>query len=83
MRNLLICSIFFIMIGCVTMPEMYSDDALIRKVSFDTNCPETQIKIIKKREDAGSGDYVLDACGKEVKYQRTGTVYFQEGKKPY
>lgn len=85
MKKNIICvlclSIFII--SCATPGSMYSDESLIRKVSFDTNCPETQIKITKKMEDAGQGDYVLDACGKEVKYKRTGTVYYPEGKQPF
>lgn len=58
------------------------DDKLKEKVAFDTNCAADQIKVIKKREDQGSGDYVVEACGKTLKYSRGGTVYGAVGTLP-
>ena len=59
-----------------------NDDKLKEKVAFDTQCAPAKIQILKKREDQGSGDYVLNACGVEKTYHRTGTVYYADGVDP-
>lgn len=59
-----------------------SDSKLKEKVSFDANCPTDRITIVKKREDQGSGDYVVEACDETLRYSRTGSVYHPEGRVP-
>ena len=51
------------------------DSKLKDQVSFDLDCPKKKISILKQKEDMGSGNYILKACGKKVKYKRTGTIY--------
>lgn len=52
-----------------------TDENLKGKASFDHNCPVGSIIIEKRREDQGSGEYILNVCGTKKKYSRTGTVY--------
>lgn len=59
-----------------------NDDKLKEKVSFDTQCAAEKIDVVRKREDQGSGDYVVKACGVEKTYHRTGTVYYADGVDP-
>lgn len=68
----------FLLGGC--MPGLMmgrSDGTLIRTASFDNDCPAERIKIVSKDEGLGSGQYVLDVCGTEIKYKRSGTVYYR------
>jgi hypothetical protein len=59
------------------------DAALIKVVSFDTGCAADQIKVLNRDDSAGFGMYNVNACGKELKYKRTGTVYHAADKSPY
>lgn len=69
--------------GC--MPGLMmgrSDGKLIQTASFDNDCPRDRVKIVSKDEGMGSGQYVLDVCGTEVKYKRSGTVYYRADRSP-
>jgi hypothetical protein len=84
MVGLMVC-----LVGCAANMEQanmkalgINDDKLKEKVSFDTGCAPAQIQVVRKREDQGSGDYVLNVCGKEKTYHRSGTVYYADGVDP-
>jgi hypothetical protein len=51
------------------------DSNLREKVAFDTGCARSDIEIVRKREDQGSGEYLVNACGRRLKYKRTGSVF--------
>jgi len=59
-----------------------SDGSLIRTASFDNDCPRERIEIVSKDEGVGSGQYVLNVCGTQIKYKRTGTVYHRADQNP-
>ena len=59
------------------------DHELIDAVSFDTECPKKKIKILKRKDEMGHGMYNIKACGKKLKYKRSGTVFHAADKKPY
>lgn len=76
-------------VGCAANMEQanmdtlgINDDKLKEKVSFDTGCERAKIQVVRKREDQGSGDYVLKVCGNDKTYHRTGTVYYADGVDP-
>ncbi len=60
-----------------------SDEKLKKVVSFDTKCPVEQITVVDKMEDQGFGKYKIEACGKQLDYKRTGTIYHAADKQPY
>jgi hypothetical protein len=77
MRKLVyLAATMFILAGCAGNKE------LIKIVSFDTNCPADQITVLERSDSFGSGLYKVNACGKELKYKRTGTVYHAADKSP-
>ena len=71
--------------ACALFPGMSSNEAgLTKVVAFDTGCAQDQIKVLSKDDSqAGFGLYGIDACGKQLKYKRTGTVYHAADKSPY
>lgn len=81
----LACCLFATLVGCATTNMAVlgiNDDKLKEKVAFDTSCPKEQIEIVDKREDQGSGDYKLKACGADKTYHRSGSVYYADGVDP-
>lgn len=76
---LLILVIIFanVISGCASQKN------LVQTVAFDTSCPESSIQVIEKSDSFGSGLYKLQACGKELKYKRSGTVYYAADKSPF
>lgn len=55
---------------------------LIKYVAVDTGCSKEQITVKQKEDQAGNGVYILDVCGKEMKYRRTGSVFYKDGENP-
>jgi hypothetical protein len=52
-----------------------TDAKVVEKAAFDHDCPVAQVKLVRKREEATTGDYVLDVCGSERRYSRLGVAY--------
>jgi hypothetical protein len=52
-----------------------TDEKLKQQVAFDEECEPGRIQVTSKQEDQGSGNYRVQACGKNLKYRRVGTVY--------
>ncbi len=67
--------------GCLTTFAA-SDERLVETASFDNDCPEDRIEIVSKNEQGGGGQYVLNVCGTEIKYKRTGSVYHRADQSP-
>jgi len=61
--------------GCIGVVMGRSDSSLIRTAAADNDCPRNEISVVGREQAPGSGQYVLDVCGTEVKYRRTGAVY--------
>ena len=59
-----------------------SQKDLIQTVAFDTNCPQSNIPVLDKNDTFGTGQYRVQACGKELKYKRSGTVFYAADKSP-
>lgn len=53
-----------------------------KHVSVDTSCPIDKIILKNLSEQLGNAIYIVDVCGKEMKYRRTGSVFFEDGKGP-
>lgn len=53
-----------------------------KHVSVDTGCPADKIILKNLSEQLGNAIYIVDVCGKEMKYRRTGSVFFEDGKGP-
>ena len=70
--------------GCIPGMMMgRSDGRLLRTASFDNSCPVDQVKIVSKDESfMGGGNYVLNVCGREIRYKRSGTVYHRADRSP-
>lgn len=54
-----------------------------KHVSVDTGCPADKIILKNLSEQLGNAIYIVDVCGKEMKYRRTGSVFFKDGDEPY
>lgn len=54
-----------------------------KHVSVDTGCPIDKIILKNLSEQLGNAIYIVDVCGKEMKYRRTGSVFFKDGDEPY
>lgn len=69
--------------ACAAMGFTSSDKKLIKQASFDHNCPEEQVKVLKSMEGGvGQASFVVDVCGTERRYTRMGTGYYEKGKEP-
>lgn len=55
---------------------------LKKHVSVETGCPIDKIEVKNASEQLGNAIYILDVCGKEMKYRRMGTVFYKDGEKP-
>jgi len=66
----------FVVTGCVT------GGTVIRKVSFDKNCPEEQVEIVSSHKSMGQGSYKVEACGQNYIYEHAGTVVYEKGNGP-
>lgn len=68
------------------MADKYSggskDEELKDVVAFDTSCDKSKISIKSRKDTAGAGMYLISACGKDLKYKRTGTVFHSADKDP-
>lgn len=53
-----------------------------KHVSVDTGCPIDKIVLKELSEQLGNAIYIVDVCGKEMKYRRTGSIFFEDGKGP-
>ena len=69
---ILTCGISMILVGCQTMENK---DRLYETVSFDNDCPKSDIKILKEEYGDDWGEYNLDVCGKYLTYKRTDATY--------
>lgn len=69
--------------ACSTMGFTDNTDKLIDTVAFDQNCPKEKVSMVA-RHPAGSGvtKYVMSVCGKQMRYVRLGTSYFEASKAP-
>ncbi len=77
-------SILFLGIGACSQFGFTDDTSkLIDTVAFDQNCPKEKVSV-KARHPAGSGvtKYVMSVCGKQMRYVRLGTSYFEASKAP-
>jgi len=76
----------FVMVATLMLTACASTGAntetLLKTVSFDSNCAKDKIRILSQDDRPGSGQYLVDACGKKVKYKRTGTIYYRADKNP-
>ena len=55
-----------------------SNHPVISRVAFDLSIPQSEIKMVRKREGAGNGDYILKVNDKYVKYKKIGSAYLPE-----
>src|SRR5690349_16573543 len=71
-------------VGCASIGGTYDESKLKAQASFDTQCPAEKISIVRMKDDgmAGTGNFVLEACGKQWNYVRLGRSYFEESKSP-
>ena len=93
MRNVgMMLMLSIISVGCAgtsasNMTEVYTsgskDHELIEVVAMDTDCNNSKISILKRHDTAGFGNYRILACGKKLKYKRTGSVFHAANKRPY
>lgn len=69
--------------GCASMGFTDDVEKLNETVAFDQKCPLEKVKLENRLGNGvGSTKYQLNACGKEVRYIRMGSSYFEEGKTP-
>jgi electron transfer flavoprotein alpha/beta subunit len=80
MKGIVVAGLLLGVVGCIALGV--SRGKLIQTASFDHDCPEEKIKVLKEMEDMGTGNYLLDICGKEAKYKRTGSVYYDAKNPP-
>eukprot|EP01083_Nonionella_stella_P061895 161114_1 len=55
-----------------------SNHPVIARVAFDLNVNKSQIKMVRKREGRGDGDYILQVHDKYLKYKKVGSTYLPE-----
>ncbi len=53
-----------------------------KHVSVDLDCPIENIILLKLSEQKGNAIYDLEACGRQIRYRRTGSVFFKDGENP-
>lgn len=78
-----ICAAGLLALGgaCASMGWSSDQSALIKQASFDHNCAEDKVKVLRSMEGGlGVASFVLDVCGSEKKYKRMGASYFDESK---
>ena len=51
------------------------DRELIDVVAFETGCPPEHIEVVDRPDGRERRTYAVEACGREMEYQRTGAVY--------
>jgi hypothetical protein len=63
--------------GCGTL-NFAERKELFRVVSLDHSCNKDEIFVVSEETDreAGTGEYMLEACGKNRKYRREGDSYY-------
>lgn len=70
--------------GCASMGFTDDQNKLIETIAFDQHCPKEKIQIMDRLEGGvGITKYNTLVCGKNMKYLRMGTSYFEDGKQPY
>ena len=55
-----------------------SNHPVISKVAFDLGVNKSSIKMVRKREGMGDGDYILQVGDKYLKYKKIGSCYLPE-----
>lgn len=55
---------------------------LKKHVSLDTGCSINSIEVKDASEQAGNAIYLLNVCGKDMKYRRAGSVFYKDGENP-
>lgn len=63
--------------GCLPGASL-DKEKLVQTAAFDHGCPEEKVRLVTEDDDgmAATGRYVLDVCGKEKRYKRAGTMYY-------
>ena len=81
MKNPLLLLSLFTMTACSGMGFGSSEDALKKQVSFDHECPAEKVNILASQEGGmGHASFKVDACGKNLRYERMGASYFDSAK---
>lgn len=83
LKSVLFVGILFALGACAAMGFTDDTKKLIETAAFDQNCPKEKVSV-KARHPAGSGvtKYVMSVCGKQMRYVRLGTSYFEASKAP-
>lgn len=82
-ENILLVVLGLALSSCSTMGFTDNQNELIQTASFDQKCPAEKISVLERFEGGiGITKYVLEICGKKMKYLRMGTSYFEDGKQP-
>lgn len=81
-RLVVLCSAV-LLASCASAGFTSSEGKLLKQASFDHDCPEEKIKVLKSMEGGlGQASFVLDVCGTERRYERMGTAYYEKGNEP-
>jgi hypothetical protein len=51
------------------------DRELVDVVAFETGCPHERIEIVDRPNAEGRRTFAVEACGREMEYQRTDAVF--------
>lgn len=88
-NGLFIVSVVLVVSSCKSISDYTTkkmtgstEKDLINYVAVDTGCSKEQIAVKDKAEQAGNAVYILSVCGKEMKYRRTGSVFYKDGENP-
>jgi hypothetical protein len=75
------CALSSLATGCATMGFSSDKDQLVKTASFDHDCPREKVKVLAEQEEGiGVASFKLDVCGKEKRYKRMGTSFFDAEK---
>ncbi len=79
---------FLLVVGCSSINKMigatWDENKLKNTVSFDTQCPEQKINVVRFYDEgqSGTGRFEVQACDKLCKYLRFGASYYEQSKSP-